>query len=146
MSRGQRRRALLVSTVVSSNSHRDDSKLSAVGAMDRMELALNKKAARVVAGSTSSQRGLPRPVPPWGQRAHRAYLNATEVFAPFAALVVVAQLTGKADTMTAFWSASFFWLRLAHSIVYWAGIPYLRTVLFTLAFVAEAGIFWEVIR
>jgi len=89
---------------------------------------------------------LPRPVPPWGQRAHRAYLNATEVFAPFAALVVVAQLTGKADTMTVFWSASFFWLRLAHSIVYWAGIPYLRTVLFTLAFVAEAGIFWEVIR
>jgi uncharacterized MAPEG superfamily protein len=73
-------------------------------------------------------------------------LNATEVFAPFAALVVVAQLTGKADTMTAFWSASFFWLRLAHSIVYWAGIPYLRTVLFTLAFLAEAGIFWEVIR
>jgi uncharacterized MAPEG superfamily protein len=73
-------------------------------------------------------------------------LNATEVFAPFAALVVVAQLTGKADTMTVFWSASFFWLRLAHSIVYWAGIPYLRTVLFTLAFVAEAGIFWEVIR
>jgi hypothetical protein len=42
---------------VSSNSHRDDSKLSAVGAMDGMELALNKKAARVVAGSTSSQRG-----------------------------------------------------------------------------------------
>jgi uncharacterized MAPEG superfamily protein len=89
---------------------------------------------------------LPRPVPPWGQRAHRAYLNAVEVFAPFAALVVVAQLTGKADAMTAFWSASFFWLRLAHAIAYWAGIPYLRTVLFTLGFVAEVGIFWELIR
>jgi len=37
----------------------------------------------------------------------------------------------------------FFWLRLAHAIVYWAAIPYLRTILFTLAFVAEAGIFWE---
>ena len=35
---------------------------------------------------------LPRPVPAWGQRAHRTYLNAVEVFAPFAALVVVAQL------------------------------------------------------
>ena len=29
----------------------------------------------------------PRPVPLWGQRANRAYLNAVEVFAPFAALV-----------------------------------------------------------
>ena len=29
----------------------------------------------------------PRPVPLWGQRAHRAYLNAIECFAPFAALV-----------------------------------------------------------
>lgn len=89
---------------------------------------------------------LPRPIPPWGLRAHRAYLNAAEVFAPFAALVIVAQLSGKADAMTAFWSASFFWSRLAHAIVYWAGIPYLRTVLFTLGFVAEAGIFWELVR
>jgi uncharacterized MAPEG superfamily protein len=68
------------------------------------------------------------------------------VFAPFAALVVAAHLAGKADAMTAFWSASFFWVRLAHAIVYWAGIPYLRTVLFTLGFIVEAGIFWEIVR
>jgi uncharacterized MAPEG superfamily protein len=89
---------------------------------------------------------LPRPVPAWGQRAHRAYLNAVEVFAPFAALVIAAQLSGKANATTAFWSASFFYLRLAHAIVYWAGLPYLRTVLFTLAFIAEVGIFWEVVK
>src|ERR1700722_1303593 len=76
---------------------------------------------------------LPRPVPAWGYRAHRVYLNAVEVFAPFAALVVVAQLAGKADAMTAFWAVSFFWLRLAHAIVYWAGLPIIRTILFTLA-------------
>lgn len=88
----------------------------------------------------------PRPVPAWGQRAHRAYLNAVEVFAPFAALVIAAQLSGKANAMTAFWSASFFYLRLAHAIVYWAGLPYVRTVLFTLAFITEVGIFWEVVK
>ena len=87
-----------------------------------------------------------RPVPPWGQRAHRAYLNAVEVFAPFAALVIVAQLAGKANSVTAFWAMSFFWLRLAHAVVYWAAIPYLRTILFTLAFVTEAGIFWEIVK
>ena len=89
---------------------------------------------------------LPRPVPPWGLRAHRVYLNAIEVFAPFAALVLAAQLAGKANATTAFCAASFFYLRLAHAIVYWAGLPYVRTVLFTLAFLAEVGIFWEVIR
>src|SRR5665213_1515419 len=89
---------------------------------------------------------LPRPVPAWGQRAHRTYLNAVEVFAPFAALVIVTQLAGKANATTAFWSASFFYLRLAHAIVYWARIPVLRTILFTLAFIAEAGIFWELIK
>ena len=89
---------------------------------------------------------LPRPVPAWGQRANRAYLNAVEVFAPFAALVIAAQLAGKANATTAFFAASFFYLRLAHAIVYLAGIPYVRTILFTLAFVAEVVIFWEVIR
>ena len=88
----------------------------------------------------------PRPVPLWGERANRAHLNAVESFAPFAALVIVAQIAGKANAMTALWAASFFWLRLAHAVVYWAAIPYVRTVLFTLGFVSVAGIFWAVIK
>ena len=88
----------------------------------------------------------PRPVPLWGERANRAHLNAVESFAPFAALVIVAQIAGKANAMTAFWAASFFWLRLAHAVVYWAAIPYLRTVLFTLGFICVAGIFWAVME
>ena len=88
----------------------------------------------------------PRPVPLWGERAHRAYLNAVESFAPFAALVIVAQLGGKANGMTALFAAGFFWLRLIHAVVYWLGIPYVRTVVFTLAFVCVVGIFWQVIR
>jgi uncharacterized MAPEG superfamily protein len=88
----------------------------------------------------------PRPVPAWGKRADRVYLNAVEVFAPFAALVIVAQLAGKADAMTAFWSMCFFWLRLAHAVVYWLAVPYVRTLVFTLGFVATAGIFWEVVK
>jgi uncharacterized MAPEG superfamily protein len=87
----------------------------------------------------------PRPVPLWGQRANRVYGNAVEVFAPFAALVIVAQLAGKADAMTAFWSMCFFWLRVAHAAVYWLAVPYVRTLVFTLGFVCVAGIFWEVI-
>jgi uncharacterized MAPEG superfamily protein len=87
----------------------------------------------------------PRPVPLWGKRADRTYLNAVEVFAPFAALVIVAQIAGKANAMTAFWTISFFWLRLAHAVVYLLGVPYVRTVIFTLGFVCVVGIFWELI-
>jgi uncharacterized MAPEG superfamily protein len=87
-----------------------------------------------------------RPLPPWGERTHRAYLNAVETFAPFAALVIAAQLTGKADAMTAFWATAYFWLRLAHAVVFWFAIPYIRTVLFTLGFVAIIGIFVELMK
>jgi uncharacterized MAPEG superfamily protein len=84
-----------------------------------------------------------RPMPLWGKRADRAYLNAVETFAPFAALVILIHLTGKANATTAFLAASFFWLRVAHAIVYWTAIPYLRTVIFTLGFVAVIGLFVE---
>jgi uncharacterized MAPEG superfamily protein len=88
----------------------------------------------------------PRPLPLWGKRADRTYINAVEVFAPFAALVIVAHLTGKANAMTAFWATAFFWLRAVHAIVYLLAVPYLRTLVFTLGFVAVVGIFWEVIK
>jgi uncharacterized MAPEG superfamily protein len=87
-----------------------------------------------------------RPIPLWGRRADRAYINAVETFAPFAALVIVVHLAGKADGMTAFWAMSFFWLRLAHAVVYWLGIPYVRTVLFALGYVAVVGMFVELIK
>jgi uncharacterized MAPEG superfamily protein len=88
----------------------------------------------------------PRPVPLWGKRAERAYMNAVETFAPFAALVVLIQLTGKADSMTAFWALSYFWLRVAHAIVFWAAIPYIRTIAFVLAYVCIIGLFVELMK
>ena len=87
-----------------------------------------------------------RPVPLWGKRADRAYLNAVEAFAPFAALVVIAHIAGKANAMTAFWAISFFWLRVAHAVVYLLAVPFVRTLIFTLGFVAIAGIFVELMR
>ena len=88
----------------------------------------------------------PRPLPPWGRRADRTYMNAVETFAPFAAAVIVAHLAGKANGMTAFWAAWFFWLRLAHAGAYLAGIPYVRTVVFTAAYVGVLGILWQILK
>jgi uncharacterized MAPEG superfamily protein len=88
----------------------------------------------------------PRPVPVWGKRADRAYLNAVECFGPFAALVIIAHVSGKADAMTAFWAVCFFWLRLAHAVVYLLAVPYVRTIVFALGFVSVVGIFLEILK
>ncbi len=53
--------------------------------------------------------------------------------------------TGKIRPHPAFWAMCFFWLRLAHAVVYLLAIPYVRTLIFTLGFVAIAGLFWVVI-
>jgi uncharacterized MAPEG superfamily protein len=87
-----------------------------------------------------------RPVPLWGKRAERVYMNAVETFAPFAALVVILQLMGKSNDTTIFCAAAFFWLRVAHAIVYWLGIPYIRTLVFTAAYACVVGLFVQVIR
>jgi len=84
-----------------------------------------------------------RPLPNWGRRADRAYLNAIETFAPFAVLVILIQLTGKANSTTAWLTMAFFWLRVLHAIVYWAAIPYIRTIVFTLGFFVVVGLFVE---
>ncbi|HLW90248.1 MAG TPA: MAPEG family protein [Roseiarcus sp.] len=88
----------------------------------------------------------PRPLPAWGKRADRAYLNAVETFAPFAALVIAIQLAGKADSMTAFWAASYFWLRVAHAVLYLAGVPYIRTVVFVFAYATIIGLFVQLMK
>jgi len=87
----------------------------------------------------------PREIHIWGKRAHRVYQNAIEVFAPFAALVLVAHIAGKVNSTEIFWIEFFFWVRVGHAIVYYAGFPWIRTALFTLGFVAIIGIFWQVI-
>ena len=87
----------------------------------------------------------PRPVPLWGKRADRALMNGVEVLGGFAAMVIVAHLAGKANSMTAMWAGIFFWARLIHAVVYWLAIPYVRTIVFTLGYVCIAGIFWQII-
>jgi uncharacterized MAPEG superfamily protein len=88
----------------------------------------------------------PRPVPLWGKRADRAYLNAVETFAPFAALILIIHVVGKANAATAFWSMFFFWARASHAAVFLLAIPFLRTLIFTAGFVAVCALFWELIR
>lgn len=69
----------------------------------------------------------------WGDRLGRAHRNMLENLAPFAALVLVAQALGISNDTTALGAHLFFWGRVAHAIVYVAGIPYLRTAVYAVS-------------
>jgi uncharacterized MAPEG superfamily protein len=81
-------------------------------------------------------RDQPFEVPPWAARAQRAHANLVENLAPFAILVLVAHISGKANAMTALGAQLFFWGRVAHLAVYTAGLVGVRTLVF---FVTVAG-------
>ena len=74
-----------------------------------------------------NREGLPE-LTGWAGRANRAHLNMIENLVLFAILVLVAAVAGKANAMTATGAALFFWGRLAHAVIYVAGLPWLRTV------------------
>ena len=72
----------------------------------------------------------PPALPLWAQRAQRAHLNLVENLAPFAVLVLVAQLSGAANAATAMGATVFFWARVVQAVVHIFGIPWLRTLAF----------------
>ena len=88
-------------------------------------------------------RDTPLETPAWAGRAVRAHLNLIENLAPFAILVLVAQLAGKANATTALAATVFFWARVAHAFVYTMGIVGLRTALFFVGVAAELVILMQ---
>ena len=91
---------------------------------------LDRMVVKGLWGTFANPSAVDPPLAPWAQRARAAHANAIEnlaVFAP-AALAVHALGIGNALTDTA--SAIYFFSRLAHVLVYSAGIPVLRTLAF----------------
>ena len=78
--------------------------------------------------------------PAWARRAQRAHTNAVENLAVFAALIAAVELAGANSALTAGAAALFFWLRVGHAMVYLAGAPVIRTVLFAGAFGCQVAI------
>lgn len=71
----------------------------------------------------------------WVGRAQRAHRNLLESLLPFAAVVLAAQAAGISNSMTVLGAQLFFVGRLAYALIYLAGIPWLRTVTWSVALV-----------
>jgi len=81
----------------------------------------------------------------WAGRASRAHHNMLESLVLFAALVLIAALTGKTNATTLLGAQLFFWGRAAHAIFYIAGIPWLRTAAWGVSVVGLVLIFLQLI-
>lgn len=88
-------------------------------------------------GGATLQVGLPAlagnreglaPCAGWAGRAQRAHHNMLENLVLFAALVLIAVVSGKTNATTLLGAQLFFWARLVYAGVYMAGIPWLRTL------------------
>ena len=72
-------------------------------------------------------------LPPWAARAERAQWNLLANLPAFVTLVLVAAAAGISTEATVSGAQLFFWARLAHAVVYIAGVPYLRTAAFVVS-------------
>ena len=83
--------------------------------------------------------------PAWAERAKRAHNNACQNLVVFAPLVVVVNLTGAANDITMWASTIYFWVLVAYYVVYIAGIPFLRTLIWTVGWVCLLALASQVI-
>jgi uncharacterized MAPEG superfamily protein len=98
---------------------------------------LDRIMVRGLMGAMANPTRRDKPQSAWAQRLYFAHTNAVENLVIFAALVLILDALNYSTQSTAIACAVYFWARLAHAIVYTMGVPVLRTLAFTVGFVAE---------
>lgn len=86
------------------------------------------------------------PQSPWAQRLYFAHTNAVDNLAVFGPLVLILNTLDISTRTTAISCAVYFWSRLAHAIVYALGVPVLRTIVFTIGFIAQLVLVLAIFR
>jgi uncharacterized MAPEG superfamily protein len=100
---------------------------------------------QVGVGALAGNRDEVPPLSGFAGRAQRAHRNMLENLPLFIALVLVAQVAGRTNAMTLLGAQLFFWGRLAHWLIYLAGIPWLRTLAWLVSVIGMILIFRELI-
>ena len=87
----------------------------------------------------------PKPQSPWALRLMKAHANAVENLVIFAPLVLLAHALGVTGTVIATAAIVYFWARLVHAVAYTFAVPWVRTLSFTVGFLAQACIAWQLL-
>ena len=99
---------------------------------------LNRAQVRGLGGAMANPSRNDAPQSEWANRMMFAHDNAVENLVIFAPLVLILNAIDYSSKWTVLACAVYFWSRLAHALVYTLGIPVLRTVTFTIGFLAQA--------
>ena len=87
----------------------------------------------------------PKPQSPWAQRLKKAHANAVENLVVFAALILTAQALGITSAVIGSAAVVYFWARLVHAAAFAFAVPWLRTLAFTVGFLAQAAVAWQIL-
>lgn len=82
----------------------------------------------------------------WAGRAARAHRNMLENLVLFAILVFTARIANVSNAMTLLGAQLFFFGRVAHAVIYIAGIPWLRTAAWLVSVVGLLLILLQLVR
>lgn len=97
---------------------------------------LNRIMVRGLMGGMANPSPDEKPQSEWANRAQAAHKNAVENLVLFAPLVIATHLLGVGTSLTATMCMIYFVARLAHYVIYTAGIPIVRTLTFATSFLA----------
>jgi uncharacterized MAPEG superfamily protein len=101
---------------------------------------LNRCQVRGLGGAMANPSRNDKPHAEWATRLMFAHDNAVENLVIFAPLVLILDAMGHSTESTVIACAVYFWARLAHAIIYTLGIAVLRTLAFTVGFLAQVAL------
>ncbi|MGZ3412011.1 MAG: MAPEG family protein [Xanthobacteraceae bacterium] len=107
---------------------------------------LDRVKVRGLMGAMDNPKPNDKPQSPWAMRLYFAHTNAVENLVVFVALVLVLDSLNISTVVTATACAVYFWARLAHAIIYAMGIRVLRTLSFTVGFIAQVVLALAIFR
>lgn len=99
---------------------------------------VNRAQVRGLSGAMANPSRTDKPQSEWANRMMFAHDNAVENLAVFAPLVLILNAIDYSSRWTVLACAVYFWARLAHALVYTFGIPVVRTLTWTVGFLAQA--------
>jgi len=82
----------------------------------------------------------------WAQRSIRAHANSVANLVTFCAFVLVLEMTGTGNAVTAIAAKFYFISRVVHFVVYTLGVPWLRTPVYLFGLGCQLLIAWVVLN
>jgi uncharacterized MAPEG superfamily protein len=99
---------------------------------------INRAQVRGLMGALANPSRNDKPQSEWANRMMFAHDNAVENLVIFAPLVLILNAIDYSSKWTVLACAVYFWARLAHALIYTFGIAVLRTLAWTIGFLAQA--------